>query len=154
MGISLLVTLLTLVLGYPSAYLLATTPQKVASILMIFVLLPFWTSLLVRTTSWTILMQDGGVFSQFLNISGLTWLLNLLGLAEGTPQLLQDALCNGGCNDTYPAALHPVADLQRHEDYIADLHAGSESRLEVRPSTHSSGSTCRKPSRVSRQAAS
>ncbi len=69
------------------AYLLATTPQKVASILMIFVLLPFWTSLLVRTTSWTILMQDGGVFSQFLNISGLTWLLNLLGLAEGPPQL-------------------------------------------------------------------
>ena len=63
LGISLLVTVMTLILGYPVAYLLATSPQKTASILMIFVLLPFWTSLLVRTTAWMILMQDGGVFS-------------------------------------------------------------------------------------------
>jgi len=89
LGISLLVTACTLVLGYPVAYMLATTPQKTASILMIFVLLPFWTSLLVRTTAWTILMQDGGVFSQLLNITGITWLLNVLGLADGTPQLFK-----------------------------------------------------------------
>ncbi|MCB1380278.1 MAG: ABC transporter permease [Alphaproteobacteria bacterium] len=89
LGISLLVTLMTLLLGYPVAYMLATTPQKTASILMIFVLLPFWTSLLVRTTAWMILMQDGGVFAQFINITGITWLLNVLGLAEGTPQLFK-----------------------------------------------------------------
>jgi len=89
LGISLLVTACTLVLGYPVAYMLATTPQKTASILMIFVLLPFWTSLLVRTTAWTILMQDGGVFSQLLNVTGITWLLNVLGLADGTPQLFK-----------------------------------------------------------------
>ena len=89
LGISLLVTVITLVLGYPVAYMLATSPQRVASILMIFVLLPFWTSLLVRTTAWMILMQDGGVFAQFLNITGLTWLLNLFGLADGTPQLFK-----------------------------------------------------------------
>ena len=41
LGISLLVTLVTLIFGYPVAYMLATTPQKTASILMIFVLLPF-----------------------------------------------------------------------------------------------------------------
>ena len=89
LGISLFVTFATLVLGYPVAYMLATTPQKTASILMIFVLLPFWTSLLVRTTAWTILMQDGGVFSQFLNITGITWLLNVTGLVEGAPQLFK-----------------------------------------------------------------
>jgi putative spermidine/putrescine transport system permease protein len=87
LGISLLVTVVTLVLGYPVAYLLATSPQKTASILMIFVLLPFWTSLLVRTTAWMILMQDGGVFTQLLDVTGITWLLNSLGLVEGAPAL-------------------------------------------------------------------
>jgi putative spermidine/putrescine transport system permease protein len=89
LGISLLVTVMTLILGYPVAYLLATSPQKTAAILMIFVLLPFWTSLLVRTTAWMILMQDGGVFTQLLNITGITWLLNLFGAVDGEPQLFK-----------------------------------------------------------------
>jgi putative spermidine/putrescine transport system permease protein len=87
LGISLLVTLCTLALGYPVAYMLATLPQRTASILMIFVLLPFWTSLLVRTTAWTILLQDGGVMTQFLNFTGVTWILNALGLMAGEPHL-------------------------------------------------------------------
>ena len=89
LSISLLVTLCTLVLGYPVAYMLATLPQRTASILMIFVLLPFWTSLLVRTTAWTILLQDGGAMSQFLNISGITWFANTLGLMSGEPHLFK-----------------------------------------------------------------
>jgi len=89
LGISLLVTVLTLVLGYPVAYLLATSPQKTASILMIFVLLPFWTSLLVRTTAWMVLMQDGGIFAQLLHVTGITWLLNMLGVIDGEPQLFK-----------------------------------------------------------------
>jgi putative spermidine/putrescine transport system permease protein len=89
LGISLLVTLLTLFLGYPTAYLLATVPQRTASILMILVLLPFWTSLLVRTTAWSILLQDGGVVTQFMSITGLTWLLNQLGLLSGEPELFK-----------------------------------------------------------------
>ncbi len=89
LGISLLVTFCTLILGYPVAYMLATTPQKTASILMIFVLLPFWTSLLVRTTAWMILMQDGGVFAQFMNVTGITWVMNLLGVMDGPPELFK-----------------------------------------------------------------
>jgi putative spermidine/putrescine transport system permease protein len=89
MGISLMVTMLTLVLGYPVAFMLATLPQRTASILMIFVLLPFWTSLLVRTTAWTILLQDGGVAAQFLNITGITWISNVLGLMSGEPHLFK-----------------------------------------------------------------
>jgi putative spermidine/putrescine transport system permease protein len=71
-GISAVVTLCTLILGYPVAYLLATLPQRTASILMIFVLLPFWTSLLVRTTAWFILLQDNGVVNDSLVGLGLT----------------------------------------------------------------------------------
>ncbi|MCA3555664.1 ABC transporter permease [Aestuariivirga sp.] len=89
LGISLLVTLLTLVLGYPVAYLLATSPQRTASILMIFVLLPFWTSLLVRTTAWMVLMTDGGVFAGLLHFTGITWFLNLTGVLNGEPQLFK-----------------------------------------------------------------
>jgi putative spermidine/putrescine transport system permease protein len=85
--ISFSVTLLTLALGYPVAFMLATLPQRTASLLMILVLLPFWTSLLVRTTAWSILLQDGGVVTQFMSISGLTWLLNSLGLMTGEPHL-------------------------------------------------------------------
>ncbi len=89
LGISFLVTLVTLVLGYPVAYMLATVPQRTASLLMILVLLPFWTSLLVRTTAWSILLQDGGVVTQFMSISGITWLLNTLGLLDGEPALFK-----------------------------------------------------------------
>jgi len=89
LGISLFVTVLTLVLGYPVAYLLATSPQKTASILMIFVLLPFWTSLLVRTTAWMVLMTDGGVFAGLMHFTGVTWFLNLVGLLNGEPELFK-----------------------------------------------------------------
>ena len=89
LGIALLVTVSTVLLGYPVAYMLATLPQRTASLLMIFVLLPFWTSLLVRTTAWTILMQDGGVITQFMHIAGITWMLNALHLVDGEPQLFK-----------------------------------------------------------------
>ena len=65
-GISLLVTFCTVLLGYPVAYMLATLPQRTASLLMIFVLLPFWTSLLVRTTAWFVLLQDNGVVNNLI----------------------------------------------------------------------------------------
>ncbi|HJR22977.1 MAG TPA: ABC transporter permease [Dongiaceae bacterium] len=55
-----LVTFFTLILGFPVAYLLATQPARRANILMIFVMLPFWTSLLVRTTAWFVLLRTEG----------------------------------------------------------------------------------------------
>lgn len=59
--LSLLITFMTFVLAYPIAHLLATLPLRHSNILMILVLLPFWTSLLVRTTSWMVLLQSQGV---------------------------------------------------------------------------------------------
>ena len=64
--ISLLVTALTLVLGYPVAHLLAILPNKYANLLMILVLLPFTTSILVRTTAWIVLLQTNGVINDLL----------------------------------------------------------------------------------------
>jgi putative spermidine/putrescine transport system permease protein len=63
--ISSLVTGLTLLLGYPVAYLLASLPTRISNLLMIMVLLPFWTSLLVRTTAWIVLLQTYGVINDF-----------------------------------------------------------------------------------------
>ena len=69
--LSLLITLLTFILAYPIAHLLATLPLRHSNLLMILVLLPFWTSLLVRTTSWMVLLQSQGVVNDALVGMGL-----------------------------------------------------------------------------------
>jgi putative spermidine/putrescine transport system permease protein len=69
--ISTVVTLACLLLGYPLAYRLATLPEGTANLLMILVLLPFWTSLLVRTASWIVLLQREGPLNQLLQWLGL-----------------------------------------------------------------------------------
>jgi putative spermidine/putrescine transport system permease protein len=66
LGISIGVTAATLLLGYPVAYLLASLPLRTSNLLMIMVLLPFWTSLLVRTTAWVVLLQEHGVINEVL----------------------------------------------------------------------------------------
>jgi putative spermidine/putrescine transport system permease protein len=71
LGISSAVTLATLVLGYPVAFLLAGLPPKSRNLLMIVVLLPFFTSLLVRTTAWVVLLQTHGVINDALIALGL-----------------------------------------------------------------------------------
>ena len=69
--ISLLVTVTCILLGYPISYLLATLPLATSNLLMIMVLLPFWTSLLVRTTAWIVLLQSEGVVNDILMMTGL-----------------------------------------------------------------------------------
>ena len=69
--VSILVTFFCLMLGYPIAYLLATLPLKYSNLLMICVLLPFWTSLLVRIVVWMVILQQKGVFNNLMVISGL-----------------------------------------------------------------------------------
>ncbi len=69
--LSLFITLMTLILGFPIAYLMAILPTKSSNMLLIFVLLPFWTSLLVRTTAWIALLQQQGVINELLVFAGL-----------------------------------------------------------------------------------
>jgi putative spermidine/putrescine transport system permease protein len=59
--ISVIVTLLCFLLGLPISYLLATLPTSKSNLLLILLLLPFWTSLLVRTTAWLVLLQSEGL---------------------------------------------------------------------------------------------
>ena len=64
--LSLVITVLCLLLGYPISYLMATLPVRTSNLLMVMVLLPFWTSLLVRTTCWIALLQQRGVINDLL----------------------------------------------------------------------------------------
>ncbi len=69
---AVIITVLTMVLGYPLAFFMAHASSALANFLMVFVLLPFWTSLLVRTTSWIALLQAGGVVNSTLMWLGVT----------------------------------------------------------------------------------
>ena len=69
--ISGLVTLMCLLLGYPLAYWLSVLPMRISNVLMIMVLLPFWTSLLVRTTAWIALLQTQGIINDVAVWTGI-----------------------------------------------------------------------------------
>ena len=69
--VSLAITVLCLILGYPIAHLIAHAPPRRANLLLALVLVPFWTSLLVRTTSWIVLLQTQGVINDVLVAIGL-----------------------------------------------------------------------------------
>ena len=64
--ISAIVTLWALLLGYPLAYWLSTLPARQANVLMILVLVPFWTSILVRVAAWIVLLQSEGLVNHAL----------------------------------------------------------------------------------------
>ncbi|MEM9277470.1 MAG: ABC transporter permease [Pseudomonadota bacterium] len=68
---SMVITFTCILLGYPIAFLLANLPLRTSNILMILVLLPFWTSLLVRTSAWKVLLQQQGVINETLYQLGL-----------------------------------------------------------------------------------
>ena len=69
--VSALTTLICIVLGYPIAYFLAALPSRWSGIFMLAVLLPFWTSLLVRTYAWLVLLQRKGLLNDLAIQIGL-----------------------------------------------------------------------------------
>ncbi len=83
--LSLIITVMTLLLGFPIAYLMALLPTRTSNLLLIFVLLPFWTSLLVRTTAWIALLQQQGVINEFLVLVRLVD-------TENRPQMIHNEL--------------------------------------------------------------
>ena len=82
---SALITALTVALGYPLAYWISRMPEYRANLVMIAVLLPFWTSLLVRITAWIVLLQSHGVVDSILVATGMA-------SPENRPQLIYNAL--------------------------------------------------------------
>ncbi|MBX2839293.1 MAG: ABC transporter permease [Gammaproteobacteria bacterium] len=69
--VSILTTLICILIGYPLAYFLAQLPKRLAGFFMLAVLLPFWTSLLVRTYAWLVLLQRKGLLNEFAIDIGL-----------------------------------------------------------------------------------
>ena len=69
--ISITVTVICVFLGYPLCYWLTKVPDRTAAILMVFVLVPFWTSVLVRTYAWLVLLQLNGVINTSLMSMGI-----------------------------------------------------------------------------------
>ena len=69
---SAVVTFITLLLAYPLAYWLSTMQERRANLLMILVLIPFWTSILVRVAAWIVLLQSEGLVNKALMLAGLT----------------------------------------------------------------------------------
>ena len=110
LGVSIAVTALCFFIGYPMAYAMAHASPGWARLLLVLVLIPFWTSLLVRTTSWIVILQQQGVLNDILVFIGLvaddnrlTMVHNMTGIA--------------GCNDTSPAAVYDPAALLGHDQY-------------------------------------
>jgi putative spermidine/putrescine transport system permease protein len=71
MILSVTITVTCMLFGYPIAWLLANLPMRTSNLLMILVLLPFWTSLLVRTSAWIVLLQQQGVINNTLVALGI-----------------------------------------------------------------------------------
>lgn len=83
--VSLIVTLICVVLGYPCAYLIAQMPQGLAVFCLALIVIPFWTSLLVRTYAWLVLLNSNGPINEmlmWLNVTSEP--LNLLFNRTGT----------------------------------------------------------------------
>ena len=78
--ISFITLFFCILLGYPLCYWLSQLPDRLASILMIFVLLPFWTSILVRTYAWLVILQRNGIINDTLLSIG--WIDEPLQLAH------------------------------------------------------------------------
>lgn len=91
--ISLLVTLLALLLGYPIAYAACAVPKRFSVVILALVILPFWTSVLVRAYAWLALLQRTGVINQLLHTIGavdepLALVHNIFGTVVATLHIL------------------------------------------------------------------
>ena len=101
-------------LGYPLAWWLSTLPERRANLLMILVLVPFWTSILVRVAAWIVLLQSDGLVNQ-----SLAWARADRPAAGAAVQPHRRRDRHGA----HPAAVHDPAAVQRHEGGAARIRA-------------------------------
>lgn len=69
--VAILSTVIALFIGYPAAYLIATLPRRWRTPVLVLVILPFWTSLLIRTYAWMVLLNREGLINRGLEALGL-----------------------------------------------------------------------------------
>lgn len=100
-------TAITALLGYPYAYLLANSGPRLRGILIVIVLLPFWTSMMVRTFAWIIILQNNGVLNTVLSAFGLPT-ISILGTST--------AVLIGMCQILMPFMVLPMASVMQSID--------------------------------------
>lgn len=91
--VATVVTLATLAIGFPTAWLLAIAPRKLSSLLFAILLLSMWTNLLARTFAWMVLLQQTGPINRMLMALGiisepLTLVNNLIGVTIGMTYIM------------------------------------------------------------------
>jgi len=91
--IAFFTSVICFILGYPLAYLLSSVNRKTSGLLLIFILFPFWTSILVRTYAWMIILGRNGILNNLLIRSGflsvpLDLMYNLFGVLVGMVQIM------------------------------------------------------------------
>ncbi|MET1036170.1 MAG: ABC transporter permease [Arthrobacter sp.] len=89
--VAFLTMVICLALAYPYAYLMVISGKRMRNVLLILVLVPFWTSLMIRTFAWIILLQDSGLVNQALGLVGiepLQLMRNTTGVLIGMVQVL------------------------------------------------------------------
>lgn len=69
--LSLITTVICLAAGYPFAYFIANAPQKIRGILLMLIIIPFWTNSLIRTYAWIILLRTSGIINSYLMQFGI-----------------------------------------------------------------------------------
>jgi putative spermidine/putrescine transport system permease protein len=88
---ALIVTVVCVVIGYPYAYAMVAFGPKVRAVLTLLILVPFWTSLMVRTFAWVILLQDNGpvhTIFKFIGLEQVRLIRTNLGVVIGMSQIL------------------------------------------------------------------
>ncbi len=89
-------TVLTIAIGYPLAYAIAFRGGRWKSVLIGLVVVPFFTSYLIRTLAWTNLLSDNGPVTGVIDTLGLGGVMNALGIMEGDKLLNTPAAVIGG----------------------------------------------------------
>ncbi|WP_449283822.1 ABC transporter permease [Leucobacter sp.] len=91
-GTAILVTIVCLVLAYPYAYLMTIVSDRTRNIMQLFIMMPLWTSILVRTLAWMVLLQDtgpiNGLLAAWFGIGPIPLIRTTFGVALGMSQVL------------------------------------------------------------------
>jgi spermidine/putrescine transport system permease protein len=126
-------TVLTIAIGYPLAYVIAFRGGRYRSLLLGLVIIPFFTSYLIRTIAWQSLLADEGQITQVLRTMRLTGLLDTVGIMDGDKVLNTPAAVIGGLTYNFlPFMILPIyVSLEKVNpalmDAAKDLYATSTS---------------------------
>ncbi len=105
-------TILTIVIGYPLAYVIAFRGGRYRTLMLGLVVIPFFTSFLIRTIAWRSILSDDGIATGFLDAVGLTWFFEAANIMDNGRIINTPAAVDFRSHVQLPA-LHDPADLRQ-----------------------------------------